>query len=210
MYGHQTQHAHDKSKVQNLAPLNTKNYLSNCRYRPLSAIKSFNDAFHRRTRTNTLHRKVGAHGPFRTLMRTNSGAGNIYNSASMLKVCPLLTFFFYKADPTKGSWLKQVKIANTNKGVKEDQSALSFHSRLYDRCVNSCKPPFDLDNHENLWSLSVERFLPWTGTAVHRQTGLELQQPMTKLTCALYTHLIKGQLDLMEPNLSPDYHYSLS
>lgn len=40
MYGHQTRHAHDKGKVQNLAPLYTKNYLSNCRYRPLSAIKS--------------------------------------------------------------------------------------------------------------------------------------------------------------------------
>lgn len=118
---------------------------------------------------STLHRKAGACGPFRTQMRTNSGAGNIYNLASMLKVNPLLTFFFYKADPIKGSWLKQVKSANTNRGTKEDQSALSFHSRFYDRCVNSRKPPFDLDNHcMILWSLSVEQLFLWTGRAVDR------------------------------------------
>lgn len=132
---------------------------------------------------STLHRKAGAWGPFRRRMRTNSGAGNIYNLASMLKVSPLFTFLFYKADVIKGSWLKQVKSANTNRGAKEDQSALSFHSRLYDRCVNCRKPPFDLDNHcMILWSLSVEQLLLWTGRAVDRQTGLELQQLMSKLT----------------------------
>lgn len=162
----------------------TKNYLSNCRYRPLSAVKSFNDAFHRRTTAeHSAQEGWWCLWTLQTRIHTDSDAGNIYNLASMLKDSPLLTFFFYKADPTKGSWLKQVKSANTNRGAKEDQSALSFHSRLYDRCVNSRKPPFDLDNHcMILRSLSMEQLFPWTGRAVDRQTGLELQQLMPKLT----------------------------